>query len=148
MEVIKVPLSNGCIRQEVSRIPLDSRTWLVQAITKKASVPMWIGLSSTAVLVTIVTSARVVWRLMRTRPCFPASMLQVTLQEVCTTTTAWEETLSLGSVCSLCRDPLGANPVNKVIQFLADLESKINAEGLEAHRVHEEFTLWIRCGNG
>ena len=36
----------------------------------------------------------------------------------------------------------GANPVNKVIQLLTDLEWKVNAEGLEAHRVHEEFTAW------
>ena len=37
-----------------------------------------------------------------------------------------------------------ANPVNKVTQFLTDLEWKIKAEGLEAHRVHEEFTAWCK----
>lgn len=34
----------------------------------------------------------------------------------------------------------GANPVNKVIELLTDLETKIKGEGLEAHRDHEEFT--------
>ena len=33
----------------------------------------------------------------------------------------------------------GANPVNKVIQLLIDVESKVKVEGSDAHRVHEEF---------
>ena len=37
-----------------------------------------------------------------------------------------------------------ANPVNKVVQLLTDLESKIKAEGVEAHRVHEEFAAWCK----
>jgi len=36
------------------------------------------------------------------------------------------------------------NPVNKVVQLLTDLEAKIKAEGVEAHRVHEEFTAWCK----
>ena len=38
-----------------------------------------------------------------------------------------------------------ANSVNKVIQLLTDLESKIKAEGVEAHRF-ERFDIWR--GNG
>ena len=34
--------------------------------------------------------------------------------------------------------------MNKVIQLLTDLELRIKAEGLEAHRVHEEFTAWCK----
>ena len=37
-----------------------------------------------------------------------------------------------------------ANPVNKVVQLLTDLEAKINAEGVEAHRAHEEFAAWCK----
>ena len=37
-----------------------------------------------------------------------------------------------------------ANPVNKVIQLLTNLEAKIKAEGVEAHKVHEEFTAWCK----
>ena len=37
-----------------------------------------------------------------------------------------------------------ANPVNKVVQLLTDLEAKIKAEGVEAHRVHEEFAAWCK----
>ena len=34
--------------------------------------------------------------------------------------------------------------MNKVTQLSTDVESKIKAEGLEAHRVHEEFTAWCK----
>ena len=37
-----------------------------------------------------------------------------------------------------------ANPVNKVVQLLTDLEAKINAEGVEAHRAHEELAAWCK----
>ena len=37
-----------------------------------------------------------------------------------------------------------ANPVNKVVQPLTDFEAKIKAEGVEAHRVHEEFAAWCK----
>ena len=34
--------------------------------------------------------------------------------------------------------------MNKVMQPLTYLEWKVNAEGLEAHRVHEEFNAWCK----
>ena len=37
-----------------------------------------------------------------------------------------------------------ANPVNKVIQLLTKFEAKIKAEGVEAHKVHEELTAWCK----
>ena len=43
-----------------------------------------------------------------------------------------------------CGSAGSANPVNKVVQLLADLEAKIKAEGVEAHRVHEEFAAWCK----
>ena len=49
---------------------------------------------------------------------------------------------------ALCLPSFGsaasANPVNKVVQLLTDLEAKIKAEGVEAHRVHEEFAAWCK----
>ena len=51
----------------------------------------------------------------------------------------------LAALSALCVGTLaGANPVNKFIQLLTDLGLKIKAEGLEAHRVHEEFTVWCK----
>ena len=37
-----------------------------------------------------------------------------------------------------------ANPVNKVVQLLTDFEAKIKAEGVEAHRVLEDFAAWCK----
>ena len=37
-----------------------------------------------------------------------------------------------------------ANPLDKVVQLLTNLEAKIKAEGVEAHKVHEEFTAWCK----
>ena len=39
---------------------------------------------------------------------------------------------------------VSANRVNKVVQLLTDLEAKIKAEGVEAHRVLEEFAAWCK----
>ena len=53
----------------------------------------------------------------------------------------------LWACLSRARDPCGANPVNRVIQHLTGLESKIEAEGWKAHRVHG-LTPGLQCAAG
>ena len=38
----------------------------------------------------------------------------------------------------------GANPVNKVIQFLTNFEAKIKTGRVEAHKVHERVHLLVQ----
>ena len=59
---IMVQLTSGCFQQVESRTPLDSRTQLVEAIPRKASVPTRIGLAARSMWPGLAArSVRPVW---------------------------------------------------------------------------------------
>ena len=165
-----MPLTSGRIRQVVSRIPLDRRTWPVRAIPKKVSVPMRIGLAThsmtalfnqefvsknlsytvssvsakvaedfsvtlkfgaasaeeVAALASFTSTIQVIFAQMFDIDVsmFPVSSVEATSAGA--VLIAFSATGSGLSMSAPCIGTLaGMNPVNRVIQHLTGLESKI-----------------------